>query len=250
MHTSAVRDGMTRSLVALSLLLALAACAGAQQALTATVEPSGTVRVVSGAVELAMFELNAHATGWQHVPQAQATARVSDLPDGTGKRIEGTLPVDAAGGVLQFTQTVRSTPEGLQFEYNVNVNQAVKVNGLQLSVCLPTARYAGKELFIGQPDRDPQIRSFPEQLNEQNFQVWSGEGERVEVARGMPEAVAVRLRAATDILVQDLRRWEHETFEIRFPAIMEDGGRELTPDDRFHLDFIVTFAAPVRVAGP
>jgi len=241
---------MLRTVIAIGVLLAVATGAVAQEPLTATVEPSGTVRVLAAGAELAMIELNAHATGWKYVPQADATAQVSDLPNQAGKRISGTLPIDGAGGALSFTQTVKPIAQGLQLEYDVSVAKTVRLNGLQVSVCLPTARFAGKELLIGQPDRDPEIGSFPQQPNPQSFQVWSGQGERVEAARGTPEAVAVRLRAATDIVVQDLRRWEHETFEIRFPAIMEDAGREVTPDDRFHLDFTVTFTAPVKLTGP
>ena len=247
----ATTQATVRAAIAVGVLLVPAAGLQAQGALTAQVEPSGIVRVYAGGAELAVVDLNAHAAGWRNVSQTEATAQVSDLPDGAGKRIEGTLTIDAAtGGALRFVQTVKPVADGLQLEYNLSVVQPVKVNGLQVSIGLPTARYGGKELLIGQPDRDPQIRSFPEQMNEQNSQVWSGEGERVEVARGTPDAVAVRLRAATDILVQDLRRWQHETYEIRFPAIMEDGGRELTAEDRFHLDFTMTFAAPVRIAGP
>jgi hypothetical protein len=232
------------------VVLAVATSSAAQEALTAKVEPSGTVRVLAGEGELAMIELNAHGTGWKHVPQAEAMAQVSDLPDGAGKRITGTLQIpDTAGGPLRFTQTVKPIPQGLQLEYDVSVVRTVRLNGLQVSVCLPTARFAGKELLIGRPDREPEMGSFPREPGEQTFQVWAGEGERIEAARGTPEAVAARLRAVTDIIVQDLRRWEHETFEIRFPAIMEDGGREVAEGDRFHLDFIVTFAAPVKLAS-
>jgi hypothetical protein len=197
-----------------------------------------------------MIELNAHAPGWQHVQQKAATAQVGDLPDGAGKEIVGVLPIDDAGGALEFTQTVKPVSQGLRFEYDVRVAQTVTVNGLQVSINIPTTLYSGKELLIGRPDQDPEYGSFPQEPNPNNFTVWSGEGERVEVARGTPQAVAARLRAVTDVVVQDLRQWEHEVFEIRFPAIMEAGGRELTTDDRFHLDFVVTFAAPVNIAGP
>ncbi len=249
MRMPSATESMVRTVIMVSVLLAVAAGSGAQGTLTAQVEPSGTVRVSAGGAELAMIELNAHASGWKHVPQASATAQVTDLPNGAGKRITGTLPIGEVGGALSFTQTVKPIAQGLQLEYDVSVAQTVTLNGLQISICLPTARFAGKELLIGQLDRDPEYGSFPQELNPQNSQVWSGAGERVEAARGTPEAVAARLRAATDIIVQDLRQWKHETFEIRFPAIMEGGGREVTPNDRFHLDFTVTFAAAVKLAG-
>jgi hypothetical protein len=125
----------------------------------------------------------------------------------------------------------------------------VRLNGLQLSVCLPVPQYAGQELVAARPDGDPQIVGLPEEQR-QNFQLWSGEGGKVEVAAGTDRAVTVELRAATDVIVQDLRQWERPIFEIRFPAIMEDQGREVTAEDEFHLDLTVTFAAPVKLEGP
>jgi hypothetical protein len=239
---------MSRFLLVASLLLA--ASAWSQDALTAKVEQSGTVRVFSGTAELAMVELNAHGAQWKHAPQATASATVTDLPGGAGKRVVGTLPIPNTEGALRFTQTVKPIPQGLQFDYEVSVGQSVRVSGLQVSVNLPAARYAGKELLISRPDAEPDLGTLPTLASDQLFQIYSGEGERVEVAKKTPDVVAAQLRAVTDILVQDLRRWQHDVFEIRFPAIMEDGGRDLTPDDRFHLDFTLTFAGPVKITGP
>lgn len=251
MGQSACVGKTIRGAIIAILLLGLAAGAWGQEGLTAKVESSGTVRVLSGAAELATIDLNAHGVGWKNVPQTEAKAQVSDLPDQAGKRVTGTLTIpDATGGVLRFTETVKPVPQGLAFEYDVSVAQALKLNGLQVSLSLPASRYAGKELLIGQPDREPDVGTFPLQMNDQNSQVWSGEGERVEVGKGTADDVSVRMRAVTDILIQDLRRWQHDTFEVRFPAIMDDAGRDVTTTDRFHLDFIVTFAAPVKLAGP
>jgi hypothetical protein len=126
----------------------------------------------------------------------------------------------------------------------------MKLNGLQLSICLPVAQYAGKELLISTPDDDPQTVGLPLEQKEQTFQVWSGEGARIEVAKGTPVAATIQLRAAADVVVQDLRQWEQPVFEVRFPAIMEGEGRDVTPEDRFHLDLTVTFPAPVKLVGP
>jgi hypothetical protein len=47
-----------------------------------------------------------------------------------------------------------------------------------------------------------------------------------------------------------MRQWDNPVYEIRFPAIMEDAGREVAAGDRFHLDLTVTFAAAVGLGVP
>ncbi len=58
------------------------------------------------------------------------------------------------------------------------------------------------------------------------------------------------LRAPADVVIQDLRQWERDVFEVRFPAIMEDPGREVFAGDRLHLDLTVTLTEAVETSGP
>lgn len=221
----------------------------AQGTLTAKLDPSGMVQVLSGETEVAMIELNVHAPGWKNGPQASATARVSDVPG--GKRFVGVLPVpDSNGGALDFAQTVKSLPQGLDLDYDVTMTKAMKLSGLQVSVDLPTAIYGGKDVLIVNPDAESRTATLPQEQMGDNFQIWSGDGARVEVARGTPEAVIVELQAAAGLIIQDLRRWQRPTFEIRIPAIMDDAGRDVTTGDRLHLHLTVTFARPVTLTGP
>jgi len=237
--------------VAATMLLAAAGTSWAQETLTARLHATGMARVSRGDVELAMIELNAHGPGWQHAPQASATADVGDLPDQAGKRFVGTLPIpNTDGGGIQYTESVKALPRGLRLEYDLGMAGAMRLNGLQVSICLPVARYAGKELVASQPQGEPQLLGFPQEQQERTFQVWAGQGAKIEVAKGTDEAVTIELRAATDVVIQDLRRWDRPVFEIRFPAIMEDQGRDVAAEDKFHLDLTVTFAAPVKLEGP
>jgi hypothetical protein len=239
------------AMAAAAVLLAGASGSWAQEALSAKLDASGMVQVLRDDVELATIELNAHGPNWQYAAQASATAEATDLPDGAGKQFVGTLPIpNTDGGTLRFTESVKTLPQGLQLEYEVGAAATARLNGLQLSVCLPAAQYAGKEVLIPQADGESQIVGLPQEQKEQKFQLWAGEGAKIEVAKDTDEAVAVELRAAADVIVQDLRRWDRPTFEIRFPAIMEDQGREVTAEDKFHLDITVTFASPVKLAGP
>ena len=248
---SRLQAGMVLVSVLLAAVFAAASGGWAQETLTAKLGPSGMVRLLRGNTELAMIELNAHGTDWTHAPQESATAQVSDLPDRAGKRFEGTLPIPtAAGAGIQFIESVKALPQGLRLEYDLNMTGAMKLNGLQLSVNLPVAQYGGEDVTIPQLDGDPEAATLPQEESANNFQVWSGEGAKIEVARDTDDAITIELRAPTDIVVQDLRRWEHPIFEIRFPAIMEDGGRDVSADDRFHLDLTVSLPAPVKLQGP
>lgn len=240
----------TLALTTAALLLALAG-ASAQGALTATLHPSGMIRVGATDGEIAMIELNAHGPSWQHAAQETATATVTDLPGGAGKQFSGTLPVpNTDGGAIDYVQTVKTLPRGLRIEYEVTMAQTMRLNGLQVSLNLPVARYGGTEVMISQPHGDPDITGLPAAVEEGRTQLWSGSGSKIEAGKDTPATVTMELRAATDVIIQDLREWEHDVFEIRLPAIMEGDGREVSAGDRFHLDLTVTFAGPVTLAGP
>ena len=244
-----LRAGMMVAISAAVALLAAAPGLWAEEALSVKLDPSGLVRVLAGEVEVASVDLNAHGPQWTHVSQADATARVADLPEQGGKRVVGALPVPGTdGGALEFTESVKPLPQGFRLEYEVGVNQALKLNGLQVSIHLPVDRYGGQEMVITRPDEDPQIATLPEEKGEA-AQVWGGEGAKLEVAKGTDQAITIELRAGADVVIQDLRQWEQPAFEIRFPAIMEDPPREVAAEDRFHLDLTVTFAGPVKAAG-
>ncbi len=237
--------------VAATVLLASASGSWAQETLTANLHATGMAQVSRGDVELVMIELNAHGPEWQHASQASATADFSDLPDQAGKRFVGTLPIpNTDGGAIQYTERVKALPQGLQLEYDLGMTGAMRLNGLQVSIYLPVSRYGGKEVLITQPQGEPQIVGLPQEQQERTFQVWAGQGAKIEAAEGTDEAVTIELRAATDVVIQDLRGWDRPVFEIRFPAIMEDQGRDVAAEDKFHLDLTVTFPAPVKLEVP
>lgn len=234
-----------------AVLLASASVSWSQEALSAKLHPSGMVQLSRAGVGLAVIELNAHGPDWQHAPQKGATADVSDLPGEAGKRFVGILPVPGTdGGSIRYTESVKTLSQGLRFEYHLTVEQTVRLNGLQVSINLPVAQYAGQEVLVSQLDDDPKLVGLPQEKQEGKFQLWSGQGARIEAAKGTDAAITVELRAATDVVVQDMRQWDNPIFEIRFPAIMEAAGREVSAGARFHLDLTVTFAATVQLEGP
>ena len=245
------RLGMAPLGLAAALLLASAGVLRSADTLTAKLDASGMIQISRAGVELAMIELNAHGSGWQHAPQRTATAEVGDLPGQTGKQFAGVLPIPKSeGGAIRYTERVKALPQGFQLEYDLAVTQPVRLSGLQFSVSLPVAPYAGKEVLVSQLGDEPELVGLPQEQSKDRFQLWSGQGARVEVNKGGVAAITVELRAAADVVVQDLRQWGNPVYEIHVPAIMEDPGREVSAADRFHLDVTVTFASPVKLEGP
>jgi len=233
-------------------VLGVASASWAQGTLVAKPDTSGLIHVTRAGVEVAAIELSAHGPGWQHAAQTTATAQVSTLTEQGGQRFSGSLPIpNTEGGALNYVQTVTALPQGLRLEYEVTVAAAMSLNGLQVCVNLPVGVYAGKEVMISSPHAESRIVGLPEEQPEAGrSQLWMGGGARVEVAAGTDDAVVMELRADTEVAIQDLRQWEHDIFEVRFPAVMQDPAREMTTDDRFHLDLTVTFASPMDLQAP
>ena len=243
--------GMVGACLAVAALLVTQHGLLAQELISVKLDPSGLIQMAAGDAQLATIELSAHGSGWTHAPQVSATAQVSNLPGGSGKRFAGTLPIpNTEGGAIEYTETLRVLPRAMRIVYDVGVRQAIKLNGLHVSVYLPVAGYAGKELVIERPDDDPDVVTLPAEQRGEAFQVWGGEGSKIEIGKGTEQAITVSLLAAADVVIHDLRKWDQQVFEIRFPAIMEDPSRDVTPEDRFHLDISAGFDAPLQLVGP
>lgn len=236
----------------IALGMVLGSTAWAQDVVEAKLDPAGMVSVSRGQTVLATIDLNAHGPGWAHAAQSEATATVADLPKAAGKQFTGNLAIPKTdGGAIQYTQTVTALSQGFRLEYDLTMTKAMKLSGLQFSINLPVENHRGKEVVISPLYDDPRVVGLPEeQPASGRFQLWSGQGAKIEVAKGTPDAITAQLRAATDVVVQDLRQWEQPVFEIRLPAITEDAGHELAAGQKFHLDLTITFAGPVKLVGP
>ena len=232
--------------VLVGVLLTIALGAWAQERPTWKMDASGLVRIMQGDQSLAAIELNAHGPNWKHAPQQSATAQVTEMPGG-GNRVVGTLPIpETEGGTIRFVQVLRPLPGGFELEYDLVMDGDMRLNGVQVSLGLSVAQYAGTQVMILRPDQDPEVRELPIE-HKGNFQIWRGDGATLEVATGTPQAMVLQFRAAADVVIQDLRSWDQDLFEVRFPAVMEEPPRQVFADDRLHRDFTVTFPEPAKI---
>lgn len=258
------------ALLVVLLVLAVLACAAAsaQDALTARLLPQGGITIMSGEKLLATLSLNAHGPEWKHADQPAATDVVVKAADpGPGSVVEGSIPVpNTQGGTIRFVETVKPGPQGLTVGYTVGFNQAMTLNGLQVSLILPTDVYAGNTIAIRAPAPPPAEGeaaapktlsvALPEQFEEEKSQLAAAPGSSIEIAAGTPNAITVtpKLSGAKEgeavllprFIVQDLRKWERSVFEVRLVLIMDDQGKPVAADEKMTVALDLAFAGAVQ----
>jgi hypothetical protein len=235
----------------------------AQDALTAKLLPQGGVNIMSGEKPLATLSLNAHGPEWKHVDQAEATATVKEADPGPGKIVEGTLPVPGTdGGAVHFVETIGPTAKGFSADYTLGVTKALALNGLQVSLLLPTSMFAGKTIVVhtrpaapagGEAAADETVSvTLPEQLDAEKWQLAASPASKIEIAAGADDAITLvpKVPAPKEgeapqlpmFVIQDLRKWDQNMVEVRLFLIMDDNGKQVAEEDKMHVALDLTFA--------
>ena len=210
--------------------------------------PDGRVQVWAGAEQLMTLELNAHGPKWSHAGQEKATATRADADTerDAGVVFSGSLPVpNTEGGAIEFVETLEPIESGFSAVYKLRPNREVLLNGLQLSLLLPTARFTGKEIALRAAEGEPTRLTLPRELNGEKWVLGAAECNGVEVAPGAPDAIALTTEKAARLVVQDLRQWQKEVFEVRLALITADEGELVSADRRYSVKIDVTFARPL-----
>jgi len=260
--------GVVVLLAASSLLIVWGpqvACA--QDALTAKLLAQGGVSIMSGEKVLATLSLNVHGPEWQHADQVAATAVVKEADPGPGKVVEGTLPVPGSeGGTVQFVETIRPVAQGFSAGYSLGFTKAMTLNGLQVSLLLPTDTFAGKGIVVHRQPAKPAggeaaaaetvSVTLPEQLDQEKWQLATTPASKIEIAAGTVNAITltpkppeVKEGEAAELprfVIQDLRKWEQNVFEVRLILIMEDKGKQVSAEEKMKVALDLAFGRELQ----
>jgi hypothetical protein len=265
--------------VGVSLLLLVSWVPGyAQEGLTAKLLAQGGITIMSGGETVAKLSLNAHGPQWSHADQILATAATRNAEEG-GKIVEGFLPVpNTDGGAIRFAETLQPTDDGFAVSYKLSFIQAMTLNGLQVSLLLPAKAFAGQGIALHAPQAEavgeagdeapaaaaPTLITLPAQMDGENWQLATAPAGKVEIAPGTPRAITLvpklpetaegegdRLqeaapgaaRKAPFLVVQDLRKWEQDVFEVRLVLVMSEEGQEMAADEVLEAGLELTFAS-------
>jgi hypothetical protein len=249
-------------LVSLLVIFALLACtvctALADGPLTAKLLPQGGIQIMSDGKTIATLELNAHGPKWTHAGQETATATITK--PGSARRCEGLLPVpNTDGGAVRFVEVIRPKPKEFRVTYELGFTKTMTLDGLQVSLLLPTEAYAGHAVLVGRPSAETaDLRRIllPPQLNEQGWQLATLPAETLQIAPGADGAMTLTARVSTgkrseaspapNWAIQDLRQWKQDAFEARLFLIMSDQGKQVTADDKMTVQLDVAFPSEVQ----
>ena len=231
--------------------------ASAQQS-AITVLENGVLAPQSDGTQLGVLLLTAHGPGWQYVPQDKA-----QVVRGTGKEpgawdfTGGMVIPGTDGGVVQFEQSVVLADEGLRVEYDIGFPKPMTLNGLQVSLRVPTAPFVGGNVAVLAEGvvHDVELPEEPAadkpELLKLEFET-EDEPEEPEQAPvvDVDEKVFLTINEAAGVIVQDLRPYGADQYEVRIFVLAEYRGHTVTADDHYSIKFAVSLPGDMSIVGP
>jgi hypothetical protein len=249
MLTKLPRFGTIALAVVATVVLAGTA-AVAQEGIVVQPAPTGRLQVTKAGQPIMAIELSVHGDNWTHAPQSRAQAQVTQLADQPGLLYKGLLQVPGGEGPLNFEETLRPAENGFFADYKMWFNQPTTLNGLQVSLLLPVARYLGKNVvLVGGGGRETTVE-LPMQLDAQKWVLHQGGGiTEVQIAPGTDVASGVACGGPTNVLVHDLRQWQQQVFEIRFHQVYQQTALTVEANREFKFSLAFGFQEPVTIQG-
>jgi len=236
--------------VMMGCAVALLATVVGAQGIQCALQKAGALVLSTDGQKLGMLELNAHGPEWKYVSQTEAMAEAKNTEDDKGKVLTGRLPVpNTEGGAVTFIETVVPGDNKLDVTYDLSFDQAMTLNGLQVSLVLPAKRYAGKPvtLRMGEGERNLDLAMT---LNRDLWELITVKGDQVRIASDTPDQITITTDQEADIGVKDLRRWDRDEFEVRIALITEQQGRQVSAADSFKIKLSLEFGGAVELTGP
>ena len=244
-----MRKGSAVLLVVVLTGLFIASLAHAQEGRSVVLRANGQVILKDADGEFGTLELNLHNSNWKYASQADATAKCEDQAAG-GKAFTGALMVpEVEGAGMSFLETISQGDDGLHVIYELRPSGPMILNGLQISLLLPTDRFAGQQLVIKSAEAANRTVALPRTLDPAQWQLGTIEGNALQIGADEAKATTMKIDKTYGLIVHDLRQWERDEFEIRIPIIQEAQGKMLGTNDRFDVE-ITLGPGPITTTGP
>ena len=222
----------------------------AQQGIVVQPAPTGRLQLMQAGQPIMAIELSVHGDNWTHAAQSRAQAQVTQVADQPGLLYKGLLAVPGGEGPLNFEETVRPAENGFFVDYKMWFDQATTLNGLQVSLLLPVARYLGKSVVLVAGGGRETTVELPMQLDAQKWVLHqSGGVTEVQIGPGTDVASGVACGGPTNVLVHDLRQWQQQVFEIRFHEVYQQTATTVEANREFKVSLAFGFQEPVTIQG-
>jgi hypothetical protein len=239
-------------LVVLSIVLVgvlISSLAYAQDGRSLVIRTNGQLLLRDAEGQFVTLELNLHNSNWKYASQAEATAKCEDQAGG-GKVLTGTLPVpEVEGAGMSFTETISKGDDGVHVIYELRPSGPMILNGLQISLLLPTDRFGGQQLVVKGGEEADKTVALPRILDPAKWQLGTVKGNSVQIGADEATATTLTIDKTYGLVLHDLRQWERDEFEIRIPLFQEDKGKMIGANDRYDLEVTIGPGA-ITVTGP
>ncbi len=264
---------MTRSrtliLASLYCLAGGLATGVAAQESVITVREDGILVPQSDGAQLGMLLLTAHGPAWGYVAQDRGQVALGAAREPGVWAFTGEMVVPGTdGGIVQFEQSVALAGEGATVEYDIRFSKPMALKGLQASLRFPAAPFAGRTVAVMLADGSVHEVELPEEVGADRPQLLRlalqpedepGEPEQPEGESQEPEQspivdvdgkVLLTIDEAAGLMVQDLRPYGPDQYEVRILAIADQKGHMVTADDEYSIKFTVSLPGEMTLVGP
>lgn len=264
---------MTRThTLVLALLYCLAgglATGVAAQQPAVTVLETGVLLPENDGAQLGMLLLTAHGPAWGYVSQDRGQVSIAPGKEPGATTFTGEMVVPGTdGGVVHFEQSVALADEGVKVEYEIGFSKPMTLNGLQASLRFPTAPFLGGNVAILRAEGDMHEVELPEEVAADRAQLLrlalepedeSAEPEQAEDESEEPEQapvvdvdekVLLTINEAAGVMVQDLRPYGPDQYEVRIFVVADQKGHMVTADDHYSIKLTISLPGEMTLAGP
>jgi len=244
-----MRRSFVVALFVVLVSLVLADVVQAQDGRSIVLRRSGQILIKDGEGDFGTLELNLHNSNWKYASQVDATAKCEEKPGG-GKAFTGALMIpDVAGAAMSFLETITPGDDGLRIVYELRPSGPMVLNGMQISLVLPTDRFGGQQLVVKSAEAADRTVALPRALNPAQWQLGTIEGNAVQVGADEATGLSMKIDKAYGLIIHDLRQWERDEFEVRIPLIQEAEGKMIGANDRWDVE-ITLGPGTLEVTGP
>jgi hypothetical protein len=171
------------------------------------------------------------------------------------------------GGVVHFEQSVALADEGVKVEYEIGFSKPMALNGLQASLRLPQAPFLGGNVAVLAEGVVHEVE-LPEEVAADRPQLLKlaletedepGEPEQAEDQPEEPEQapvvdvaekVLLTIDEAAGLMVQDLRPYGPDQYELRVFAIADHRGHAVAADDQYSIRLSLSLPGEPTLVGP
>jgi len=200
----------------------------AVEGVSAYLSPTGVVTLSDEEGVIGTLGIMAFGVGWEPRDQRRAwTGFPVNLEPGAVEFAGEIALFGIEGGRLVYAERVRETEAGIEVEYDVTFNQAMRVEGFAYCLDVPAGRFGGETAAFRTGDVEGAFLPLPKDC--EGYRLGSGQGDHLDLGPypdpllsvDVLEQGVVPLPLAVTFDVTDLRIYDWGAFQVQIGSMQE-----------------------------